>query len=141
MGKLTGALPDGRRRGVALANAMSPSQGADKLGPTAVVKSATKMNLNMLGNGMVLDMKFHPSFFNDDSHRKAFRYLVETYFKLGGLEVQFNVVSRETLLEAQKHPEKHQDLIVRVSGFSAYFVTLDRVLQDEIIARTEYLLV
>lgn len=138
MGKLTGALPDGRYRGIALANAISPSQGADIMGPTAVVKSVTKLNLSMLGNGMVLDLKFHPSFFEDTGHRKAFKHLVETYFMLGGLEVQFNVVSRETLLEAQKHPEQYQDLIVRVSGFSAYFVTLDRVLQDEIIARTEY---
>lgn len=138
MGRLTCALPDGRHAGTALANAVSPSQGADKLGPTAVLKSVAKLNLSMLGNGMVLDMKFHPSFFCNTMHRKAFRYLVETYFKLGGLEVQFNVVDRKTLLEAQKHPEKYQDLIVRVSGFSAYFVTLDRLLQDEIIARTEY---
>lgn len=141
MGKLTGALPDGRNAGISLANAASPSQGADRLGPTAVVKSVTKLNLSMLGNGMVLDMKFHPSFFDGDKHREAFRHLVETYFMMGGLEVQFNVVSRETLLEAQKHPEQYQDLIVRVSGFSAYFVTLDRVLQDEIIARTEYSLI
>lgn len=138
MGKLTGALPDGRNAGISLANAISPCQGADRLGPTAVIKSVSKLNMSVLGNGMVLDMKFHPSFFDDDSHREAFRHLVETYFMLGGLEVQFNVVSRETLLEAQQHPEQYQDLIVRVSGFSAYFVTLDRVLQNEIIARTEY---
>jgi pyruvate formate-lyase/glycerol dehydratase family glycyl radical enzyme len=138
LGKLTGALPDGRRKGVALANALSPSQGADVLGPTAVIRSITKLNHKMLGNGMVLDLKFHPAFFNSQQHRQAFQSLIATYFQLGGLEVQFNVISRQTLVEAQKKPEDYRDLIVRVSGFSAYFVTLDRVLQDEIIARTEY---
>jgi len=138
MGKLTGALPDGRLKGVALANALSPVQGADVIGPTAVIKSITKINHRVLGNGMVLDLKFHPSFFNNNKHRLAFKYLINTYFKLGGLEIQFNVIDHETLIKAQEAPEDYKDLIVRVSGFSAYFVTLDRVLQDEIIARTQY---
>lgn len=138
LGKLTGALPDGRRSGNVLANALSPSQGADILGPTAVIKSMTKLNHIMLGNGMVLDLKFHPAFFNTQKHREAFQSLIKTYFQLGGLEIQFNVIDRETLQNAQKKPEEYGDLIVRVSGFSAYFVTLDKMIQDEIIARTEY---
>jgi len=137
IGTLTGALPDGRRRGLALANGMSPSQGVDERGPTAVIRSNTKFDHRRLGNGMVLDLKFHPSFFTTDVNRKAFRQLVETYFRLGGMEIQFNVISRETLLEAQESPEQYRDLVVRVSGFSAYFVDLDEVCQNEIIARTE----
>lgn len=138
LGKLTGAMPDGRLKGTSLANGLSPVQGADILGPTAVIKSTVKLDHRMLGNGMVLDLKFHPTFFENNKHRQAFKYMVETYFELGGMEIQFNVVSRETLLKAQNSPEEYRDLIVRVSGFSAYFVTLDKVLQDEIIARTEY---
>ena len=138
LGERTGNLPDGHKLGMPLANALSPSQGSDKSGPTAVVKSATRLDHSLLGNGMVLDLKFHPSFFQDEEKRQAFKHLVETYFHLGGLEIQFNVISRETLLEAQKSPEKYSDLIVRVSGFSAYFVDMNKLTQDEIIARTEH---
>lgn len=138
MGKRTGALPDGRRRGQALANALSPVQGADVQGPTAVIESITKLDHRLLGNGMVLDLKFHPGFFAGDRHRDAFRALIETYFQLGGLEIQFNVISRRTLTEAQASPENYRNLLVRVSGFSAYFVELDRSVRDEIIARTEW---
>ena len=138
MGKLTGTLPDGRERCTALASGFSPSQGTDLSGPTAVVKSLTKLDHRLLGNGMVLDLKFSPEFFENAEKSQAFKYLVETYFGLGGMEIQFNVVDRETLLEAQKSPENYRDLIVRVSGFSAYFNDLARVTQDEIIARTEH---
>jgi formate C-acetyltransferase len=138
MGKFTGALPDGRKRGLSLANALSPAQGADVLGPTAVLKSITKIDHKLAGNGLVLDLKFHPDFFQSSKHRQAFRQLVESFFALGGLEIQFNVVSRETLINAQKNPEQYRNLVVRVSGFSAYFTTLDKTLQDEILARTEY---
>ena len=138
MGRITGTLPDGRRRCTALASGFSPSQGTDLSGPTAVVKSTTKVNHRLLGNGMVLDLKFHPSFFENEEKRQAFRHLVETYFRLGGMEIQFNVISREILLEAQKSPDEYRDLIVRVSGFSAYFADLARDTQDEIIARTEH---
>jgi formate C-acetyltransferase len=137
MGKLTGALPDGRLKGMALVNSLSPVQGADRLGPTAVIKSVTKPDHRLMGNGMVLDLKFHPGYFGRNNHRRAFKCLVDTYFELGGMEIQFNVVSRETLQKAQNWPQDYQDLIVRVSGFSAYFLTLDKVIQDEIIARTE----
>ena len=138
IGKITGNLPDGHFRGTALANALSPSQGSDVSGPTAVIKSVTKLDHTLLGNGMVLDIKFHPDFFADDKCKESFKYLVETYFQLGGMEIQFNVISRKTLLEAQNSPELYRDLVVRVSGFSAYFIDLDKVTQDEIIARTEH---
>jgi formate C-acetyltransferase len=138
MGKNTGALPDGHRRGVSLSNAVSPVQGMDTEGPTAVMNSALVFNHVQAANGLVLDIKFNPSFFEKKEHRKSFRKLVESYFENGGMEVQFNVVSRETLLAAQRDPSRYRNLIVRVSGFSAYFVLLDTVLQNEIIKRTEY---
>ena len=138
MGAKTGALPTGRHKGVSLANSLSPCQGADRMGPTAVIRSITKVNHAVCGNGMILDFKFNPAFLKKPSHRKGVRSLIETYFSKGGMEVQFNVVSRETLLAAKADPQKYRNLIVRVSGFSAYFFHLDPVLQDEIIARTEY---
>jgi formate C-acetyltransferase len=138
MGKLTGALPDGRLKGVSLANAVSPVQGMDTLGPTASARSALHFDHCQAANGLVFDLKFNPSFFDKESHRKMLRFLVEGYFDDGGQEIQFNVVDRETLLEAQREPQKHRNLVVRVSGFSAYFVSLDKTLQNEIIKRTEY---
>ena len=136
MGKVTAALPDGRGRGVSLANGFSPAQGVDVNGPTAVIQSIVKNDLSKLGNGMVLDLKFHPAFF--EKNKLSIRNIIETYFDLGGYEIQLNVVDKNTLIEAQKHPERHRDLIVRVSGFSAYFVDLNTILQNEIIARTEH---
>ena len=119
MGELTGALPDGRRRGLALANALSPSQGSDTSGPTAVVRSCTEVDHSRLGNGMVLDIKFAPGFFAELRRQGVFRPFVEAYFRSGGMEIQFNVIDRATLLAAQRFPQQHRDLVVRVSGFSA----------------------
>ena len=138
MGERTGALTDGRRRGIALANALSPVQGSDTVGPTAVIKSCTKIDHRNAGNGMVLDLKFSPDFFAQIRAEGIFKSLVGTYFERGGMEIQFNVINRETLLKAKDRPEEYQNLVVRVSGFSAYFVDLPAVVQDEIIARTEY---
>lgn len=138
MGALTAALPDGRNAWVSLANAIAPVQGADRKGPTAIINSVTQFDHRQFGNGMVLDLKFSPSLFRKPAHRKMFRALIDAYFAKGGMEIQFNVMSRETLLAAQENPAMYKNLIVRVSGFSAYFVGLDKVLQDEIIARTEY---
>ena len=138
MGLNTGATPDGRNARVSLSNAMSPVQGRDTAGPTAVVNSVLKTDLRVATNGMVLDLKFSPSFLESDRHMDALRDLINTYFRNGGMEIQFNVVDRATLIDAQLHPEAHQDLVVRVSGFSAYFTTLMKTTQDEIIARTEY---
>lgn len=136
MGKKTGALPEGRKSGVALANGASPVQGMDRSGPTATMNSTTGYNHDQASNGFVLDLKFDPSFFKTPSHKAQLRHMLDVYFDSGGMEAQINVVSRETLLAAQKEPSKYKNLLVRVSGFSAYFVTLDRVLQDEIIERT-----
>ncbi len=138
MGEKTGASPDGRRKGYALANAMSPVQGTEKHGPTVVIQSIVKADHTCFGNGMVLDLKFHPRFFTPPAHRQAFRYLVETYYDMGGMEIQFNVIDRKTLLDAQLHQEQYRDLVVRVSGFSAYFTTLGLTVQNEIIDRTEF---
>ena len=136
MGKRTAALPDGRKAGESLASGFSPCQGMDISGPTAVIKSSVKNDLSLLGNGMVLDLKFSPGFFETNKHH--IRTLIEVYFKLGGYEIQLNVVDKETLLKAKKDPEQYRSLIVRVSGFSAYFTELDPMLQDEIILRTEH---
>jgi len=136
MGARTSALPSGRRAGVSLASGFSPCQGADLSGPTAVLNSTAKCDLNVFGNGIVVDLKFQPQFFN--KNRVYIRQLIETHFEMGGYEVQINVVDRQTLLNAQKEPEKYRNLIVRVSGFSAYFVDLGAIIQNEIIARTEY---
>ena len=139
MGIHTGALPDGKRNGEAMASAISPVQGKDITGPTAAVNSLLKTDLSVATNGMVLDIKFSPSFFGKAKHEDALRMLIQTYAEQGGGEIQFNVVSRATLIEAQQFPERHSNLVVRVSGFSAYFTSLIRETQDEIIARTEYM--
>ena len=119
MGKLTGALPDGRRCSLALANGLSSAQGADTSGPTAVLRSCTVLDHSRLGNGMVLDIKFAPGFFAEIRQKGVLRPFVETYFRSGGMEIQFNVIDRATLLAAQCSPEQYRDLVVRVSGFSA----------------------
>ncbi|NCB52080.1 MAG: hypothetical protein EOM54_09395 [Clostridia bacterium] len=138
MGLRTGATPDGRKAWTSLANALSPVQGRDKIGPTAVVNSVLKTDLSVATNGMVLDLKFNPQFLENERHMDALKDLINTYFQNGGMEIQFNVVDRATLIDAQENPERHRDLVVRVSGFSAYFTTLMKTTQDEIIARTEY---
>lgn len=137
LGMKTAASPDGRYARTSLSNSLSPVQGMDKSGPTSVMNSINKVSMNYMGNGGVLDMKFTPQFLEKENHLNALRYLIETYFDEGGLEVQFNVVSKDTLIKAQKEPEKYGNLVVRVSGYSAYFVKLDRELQNEIIMRTE----
>ena len=138
LGVGTGASADGRKAATSLANAISPVQGRDTVGPTAVINSVLKTDLSAATNGMVLDLKFNPAFLESPRHTEALRALIDAYCRSGGMEIQFNVVDRATLMEAQQHPEKHKDLVVRVSGFSAYFVTLMKTTQDEIINRTEY---
>lgn len=137
LGERTGALPDGRPAGKALANGFSPVQGTEKYGPTQVLSSvACAVDHTDFSNGMVLDLKFQPAYFQKEEKRGAVRALFESYFDLGGMEIQCNVVDRETLLAAQRHPAEYKNLIVRVSGFSAYFVTLSPEVQEEIITRT-----
>jgi pyruvate formate-lyase/glycerol dehydratase family glycyl radical enzyme len=137
-GALTGATPDGRYDSETLADGtMSAAQGTDTHGPTALLRSA--MTINQIPfQSTLLNMKFHPSALNSTEDLKKLSGLIKTYFSMGGKHVQFNVVSKETLLDAQRHPEKHRDLIVRVAGYSAYFVQLNKVIQDDIISRMEY---
>lgn len=136
-GSKIGAMPDGRLAKEPLSEGISPVQGADKKGPTAVIQSAAKIDHIKTG-GTLLNQKFSPSFFsNDESLDKLVMY-IRSYFKQDGHHIQFNVVNADTLRDAQKHPEKYQDLIVRVAGYSDYFNDLGEALQNEIIRRTEH---
>jgi formate C-acetyltransferase len=136
-GSVMKATPDGRKAFEPLSEGISPFQGADKKGPTAVLKSAAKINHIKTG-GTLLNQKFSPSFFKDDQSITKLGHLVRSYFRMDGHHIQFNVVSAKTLREAQKHPEKYSDLIVRVAGYSDYFNDLGEDLQNEIIRRTEH---
>lgn len=137
-GRFTGALPNGRNATKPLTDAsVSAQPGTDKNGPTALIKSAAKVIDNVRFGSNHLNMKFHPSVFKDKEGRRKFLSMLKTYFDLGGYHVQFNCVSSETLKEAQVHPENYRHLVIRVAGFSAYFVNLDKEVQDEIINRTE----
>jgi formate C-acetyltransferase len=136
-GSVTGAMPDGRKAGLPLSEGISPVQGADRHGPTAVIRSAAKMDHVKTG-GTLLNLKFSPSLLADDASLDKWASLVRSYFKMDGHHVQFNVVNAETLRQAQAHPEQHRDLIVRVAGYSDYFCDLSPQLQEEIIARTEH---
>ena len=136
-GSMTGATPDGRRAGTPLSEGISPTQGADRLGPTAVLRSASKMD-QARTCGTLLNMKVSPGVIEGDEGIAKLANLIRGYFRLGGHHLQFNVVSADTLREAQAHPDQHRDLIVRVAGYSDYFCDLSPSLQDEIIARTEH---
>lgn len=140
MGMHTGATADGRKSGESLSNSSGASQGKDTHGPTALINSVTNFPMEEAGNGMVLDVKFTPSLLEEETGKRALRSLIETYFHKGGMEMQISVVSGETLRAAQEHPENYADLIVRVSGFSAYFCSLRKATQDEIIKRTEHVM-
>ncbi|MGC9341687.1 MAG: trans-4-hydroxy-L-proline dehydratase [Bacteroidales bacterium] len=136
-GSVIGATPDGRKAGQPLSEGISPVQGRDRHGPTAVLKSASKIDHTKTG-GTLLNQKFSPKFFEGKDALERITALIRTYFKLKGHHIQFNVVSAETLREAQKHPQDYRDLIVRVAGYSDYFNDLGKELQDEIIRRTEH---
>lgn len=136
-GAVVGATPDGRRAGTPLSEGISPVQGTDRLGPTAVLKSASKMD-HLRTGGTLLNQKFAPSVFAGQEGLKKLAHLIRTYFKLDGHHIQFNVIDAATLREAQKRPGDHKNLIVRVAGYSDYFNNLSTALQEEIIARTEH---
>jgi pyruvate-formate lyase len=137
-GTVTGATPDGRFAGAVLADGtMSPMRGMDTCGPTAVIKSAMKIDQDSY-QATLLNMKFHPSAMKSTEDLRKLSDLIKTYFNSGGKHIQFNVVGRETLLKAQQEPAEHRDLVVRVAGYSAYFVQLGKAIQDEVIGRTEY---
>ncbi len=136
-GSVMKASADGRKSGEPLSEGISPVQGADTNGPTAVIKSASKID-HLRTGGTLLNQKFSPDFFEDEDSIKKVGGLVRSYFRLDGHHIQFNVVHAETLKDAQKHPEKYRDLIVRVAGYSDYFNDLGEDLQNEIIRRTEH---
>jgi len=136
-GSKTGATPDGRRAFQPLSEGISPVQGADRHGPTAVIKSAAKLDHTRTG-GTLLNQKLTPHLLKDEVGLDSLVHLVRTYFNLDGHHIQFNVVSKDTLRKAQQHPEQYRDLIVRVAGYSDYFCDLTPALQEEIISRTEH---
>lgn len=136
-GKVCGATPDGRQAREPLSEGISPFQGMDRKGPTAVLNSALTID-HLKTGGTLLNQKFTPDFFKDERSIAKVRQLIRSYFRRNGHHIQFNVVSADTLRDAQKHPEKHQDLIVRVAGYSDYFNDLGLDLQEEIIRRTEH---
>ena len=137
-GSKTIATPDGRLAGTALADGAGPAQGREKRGPTAGVLSTTKWHHGKGLGGIVYNVKFNNSFFKTATDRQAVRNLIETYLERGGFEIQVNVVSATTMRAAQKNPELYQDLLVRVAGYSDYFVHLNKGMQEEIIKRTEF---
>ncbi|MBR2036360.1 MAG: glycyl radical protein [Lachnospiraceae bacterium] len=137
LGAQTGATPDGRLAGVPVADGVSPSAGKDINGPTAAANSVSKLDHGIASNGTLYNQKFHPSALSGEAGLDKFVNMIRSYFDRKGSHVQFNVVSRDTLLDAQKHPENYKHLVVRVAGYSALFTTLSKSLQDDIIRRTE----
>ena len=136
-GQMTSATPDGRNAGTPLADGISPVQQMDKNGPTSVLVSVSSINQTKYPNGTLLNMKFSPSCLNGEDGVEKLKNLIQTYFDMGGMEVQINVVSAETLRDAQKRPENYKNLVVRVAGFSTYFVELHVDSQNDLISRTE----
>ena len=137
LGAQTGATPDGRLAGMPVADGVSPSAGKDINGPTAAANSVSKLDHGIASNGTLYNQKFHPSALSGEKGLDNFVNMIRSYFDRKGSHVQFNVVSRDTLLDAQKHPENYKHLVVRVAGYSALFTTLSKSLQDDIIRRTE----
>ena len=137
-GKVCNAFPDGRMKGESLADGVtSPFPGTDMFGPTAVIRSSSKVDHTRIRGGL-LNLKFHPSALKGESGSKNMLALIQTYFEKPGFHVQFNVVDSRMLLDAQLHPENYRDLVVRVAGFSAYWVEMSKALQDQVIWRTEH---
>jgi formate C-acetyltransferase len=137
LGTVVGATADGRKSGTPLADGVSPVSGVDQSGPTASVKSVARLDHVIASNGTLLNMKFHPSALKDDRGIQNLVGVTETFFNGGGTHIQYNVIGRDTLLDAQKHPDNYQGMVVRVAGYSAFFTSLDKAIQDDIIARTE----
>jgi formate C-acetyltransferase/4-hydroxyphenylacetate decarboxylase large subunit len=137
-GLACGAFPDGRLEGQPLADGVtSPYPGTDKLGPTAVIRSSSRVDHTQIRGGL-LNLKFHPTALKGTQGSRNLLALIKTYFESPGFQVQFNVVDSQMLREAQEHPDQYRDLVVRVAGFSAYWVEMSRALQDQVISRTEH---
>ena len=137
MGKATWATPDGRRKGMPLSDGISAVQGMDKSGPLASLNSVLNFDQTEFGNGTLLNMKFHPTSLKGEQGNQKLKAVMQTYFARGGMEMQLNVVDAATLRKAQENPEDYKDLVVRVAGFSAYFVEVFKDCQEDLIRRTE----
>jgi len=137
LGQQTGATPDARLCATPIADGVGPCSGRDTKGPTAAANSVAKLDHGIASNGTLYNQKFHPSALSGIVGLQDFAAYIRGFFDQKGMHMQFNVVSRETLLDAQKNPEKYKGLVVRVAGYSALFTTLSRSLQDDIINRTE----
>jgi formate C-acetyltransferase len=137
MGSHVSATPDGRKAGEPLADGVSPVRGADSSGPTAAINSVSKLDHFIASNGTLLNQKFHPSAVQGDNGLKHLAALVRSYFDQKGMHIQFNVIDKETLVSAQTNPDQFRDLVIRVAGYSAQFISLDKAIQDDIIMRTE----
>ncbi|MCD8343674.1 MAG: formate C-acetyltransferase/glycerol dehydratase family glycyl radical enzyme, partial [Oscillospiraceae bacterium] len=140
-GVATPATPDGRKAGEPLSDCMGPVHteccSHDRRGPTAIANSVAKLDHARIANGIILNWKFSPSAVSGETGRDNLMALMDVYFKNQGMQSQFSIVGRETMLAAQKHPEQYQDLLVRIAGYSAYFVELSKELQNDLIGRTE----
>lgn len=137
LGAQTGATPDGRYAHTPVADGVGPASGRDVHGPTAAANSVAALDHAIASNGTLFNQKFHPSALEGTEGLSKFVALIRGYFDQKGMHMQFNVVRRETLLDAQAHPENYKTLVVRVAGYSALFTTLSKSLQDDIIRRTE----
>lgn len=137
-GMMTAATPDGRKKGEPLADGISPIQQMDKNGPTASARSVSVIDQQKFPNGTLLNMRFHPTALRNETGKEKLMALIKTYFSLGGMELQFNIVSADVLRKAQEKPEDYTNLVVRIAGFSAYFVELYKASQEDIIRRTEH---
>ena len=137
-GRVTGATPDGRHDGETLADSLGAAQGRDRLGVTALLNSVARMTNKLLTTATTLNLKLDPRHIADNEGVARIDDLIRGHFRAGGQQCQFNMVDREMLLEARRHPEQHSDLMVRVAGYSAPFTSLWEDLQDEIIARPEH---
>jgi formate C-acetyltransferase len=138
-GESVGALPDGRKATTPLNDGISPSQGVDLSGPTAAMSSVAKLHQWQSTGGMIFNMKFDPNALATEEHLQRLVDLIKVYFERGGGQVQFNVTSSETLKKAQKKPDQHKNLMVRVVGYAALFVELSTAVQDDLIRRTQYM--
>jgi formate C-acetyltransferase len=138
-GRITGALPNGRRKGESFASGISPANGMDRLGPTALINSVNRIDFTKIGNGINLNLKFDPHTLRGKTGQTALGNLLKTYFNKGGMQVQVNVLDPTMLMEARDNPELHPNLLVRVSGYSAYFNDLSPKMKEEIIQRSNLL--
>jgi len=136
-GRFCGATPDGRKAFTPVADGQSPMRGTDIAGPTAAVKSVAKLRQKLLSCGSLYNLKLVPEDLKGEQGLQRLLWLIEYYFSMGGMQMQFNVVGKKTLLDAQKQPDLYRNLLVRVAGYSAYFVTLEKTVQMDIIERTE----